>query len=91
MRKSLKERDIRLNEQGNWYCRAKGVMMGKASSRVLTFSAGFVWDLDLYILFTSRIALYNQMELKTRAPLFKYVALLSTYRMEWISSGCFVC
>ena len=41
MRKSLKERDIRLNEQGNWYCRAKGVMMGKASSRVLTFSAGF--------------------------------------------------
>ena len=41
MAKSLKERDIRLKEQGNLYLRAKGVTIGKASSRVLTFSAGF--------------------------------------------------
>ena len=41
MRKSLKERDIRLKEQGNLYRRTKGVKIGKASNRVLTFSAGF--------------------------------------------------
>ena len=41
MNKSLKEREIRLKEQWNLYRRAKGVIIGKASSGVLTFSAGF--------------------------------------------------
>ena len=41
MAKSLREREIRLKEQRNLYRRAKGVIIGKTSSGVLTFSAGF--------------------------------------------------
>ena len=38
---SFNERNIRLKEQGNLYRGAKGVLTGKASCGMLTFSAGF--------------------------------------------------
>ena len=54
---------------GNLYWRAKGIIIGKASCRVLTFLRDFVGDFirdfDLRILFKSRLALHNKREFIT--------------------------
>ena len=46
--------------KGNRYPRAKGVIIGRPPAECWPFSRALVWDLDLHILFTTRLTLHNK-------------------------------